>query len=399
MSTIKVIHVLTRCDQGGSAEDTLALVSGCNTARYDLTLVRGLAEESAMSAQEKQAVDTALEKARKNGVRIIDMPTLVRRISPVNDLKTFRQLFLLFRKERPLIVSTHTSKAGLLGRWAAFFAGVPVNIYTPHGHVFHGYFNAPLTLLFKLLERLSFAVTDILIAVSDQEKKDYLENHVGSEDRIRTIYSAVNLQRFIDLDLDIQAKRRELGIPPGCRVVGTVGRLVTIKGPKYLIQAAAKVIEKIPQTVFVFVGDGELRPELEELATRLGIRENVLFAGWRSDVAEVMHTFDIFALPSLNEAMGKVLVEVMAAAKPVVASRVGGITNLVKDGETGYLVPPEDSEALAEKLLLLLEDESLAGRFGEAGKVTVYPKFDIETRIEKVESLYEELLVNKKIYT
>lgn len=395
LEKVKVIHVITRCDQGGSAEDTLVLVNGHDTERYDVFLVKGLSKESAMNPDEYRVVADALQNARRRGVRVIDFPSLVRRISPVNDFKALWQLFLFFRREKPTIVHTHTSKTGLLGRWAAFWARVPIIIHTPHGHVFHGYFNSFVSLVFKYMEIITTAITDKIIAVSDQEKRDYLQHRVGSDERIIPIYSAVNLKRFIDLDVDIQAKKEELGIPRNYNVVGTVGRLVTIKGPEFLVKAAQKVVEQIPETVFVFVGDGDLHEELEKLADDLGIRENILFAGWHRDVAEILYTFDVFVLPSLNEGMGKVLVEAMAAGKPIVASDVGGIVDLVKNNKNGFLVPPKDVEGLAKHIATILQDKKLAKRLGDYGKEMVYPKFDVSMRIEKVEQLYEDLIREK----
>lgn len=398
MGKVKIVHVITRCDQGGSAEDTLALISGYNK-QLEVILVRGLTTESQMSNEERQVVERAIETSRKKGVTIIDLPPLVRKISPLNDFKSFWRLFSIFRKEKPQIVHTHTSKAGILGRWAAYFARVPVIIHTPHGHIFHGYFNFLLTQIFKYIEIVSALITDKIIAVSDQEKKDYLANRVGDNDKILTAYSAVDLNRFMDLDIDVKTKRKELGIPSDHFVVGTTGRLVTVKGPEYLIRAAAEVVKTFPKTVFVFVGDGDLRAELESLAKELGISDNILFLGWRSNVEEFFHTFDIFVLPSLNEGMGKVLVEAMAAQKPIVASAVGGIVDLVQHGKNGFLVPPKDVSALARNITKLLQDRELAKQFGACGKKSVYPKFDIATRILKMEQVYDELLDRKGVLT
>lgn len=173
--------------------------------------------------------------------------------------------------------------------------------------------------------------------------------------------------------------------------------LLMIKGPEFLIKAAAKVVKTFPKAVFVFVGDGDLGTELESLAKELGISDNILFLGWRSNVEEILHTFDIFVLPSLNEGMGKVLVEAMAAQKPIVASAVGGIIDLVQDGENGFLVPPMDVAGLAKNITKLLQDRELAKQFGAYGRKKVYPKFDIETRIRKMEQINIELLYDKDI--
>ncbi len=274
---MKVIHVVTRLDKGGSAEDTLVLVTGLGKDGYKVILIKGPSHESEMSMEEKRAVLMGLKAAEDSGVRTIDLPSLVRRISLTDDLKAFWELFQIFRKEKPYIVHTHTSKAGFLGRWAAFLARVPTVVHTPHGHVFHGYFNAVLTKCFIIAERISAIITDKIIAVSDREKDEHLERGVGSSKKLMTIYSAVELDRIVDLDLDIKAKKRALGIPEDYNVVGTIGRLVTIKGHRYLIDAAKGVIKKVPKTAFIFVGDGDLEGELEGQAKLWG-SENILYS-------------------------------------------------------------------------------------------------------------------------
>lgn len=386
----KIIHVITRLDKGGSAEDTIALASGMSND-YDVVLVKGSSCESAMSMEEEHTLLRDMNAMQHNGVRMMNLPSLVRRISPINDIKAFVALLIIFRREDPDIVHTHTSKAGFLGRWAAFWAGVPHIVHTPHGHVFYGYFNTLLTKCFIVAERMSALITDKIIAVSNREREEHLEHGVGDSEKFITIHSGVALDRFIDLNINIKAKKKELGIPEDYYVIGTIGRLVRIKGHQYLIEAAKGIIEKIPQTVFVFVGDGDLKGILEAEVEAVGIRKNIIFLGWRNDVAEILYTFDIFAFPSLNEGMGKVLIEAMAASKPIVASQVGGIVDLVQDGVNGILVPPKNSDALCSGILKLLDNRDLAEQLGVHGRKRVYSDFDVSTGIRKIEKVYEEL--------
>jgi glycosyltransferase involved in cell wall biosynthesis len=386
----KIIHVITRLDKGGSAEDTIVLASGMRKD-YDVILVKGSPNESAMSPEEEHTLLGGIEAAQRNGVRIVNLPSLVRRISPIDDVKAFWALFTMFRKENPDIVHTHTSKAGFLGRWAAFLARIPSIVHTPHGHVFYDYFNIVSTKCFIVAERTSALITDKIIAVSNREREEHLEHGVGHSEKFITIHSGVALDRFIDLNVDIKSKKRALGIPEGYHVIGTIGRLVRIKGHRYLIEAAKGVIEKNPKTIFVFVGDGDLKGMLESQAEALGIRKNIIFAGWRNDIAEILYTFDIFVLPSLNEGMGKVLVEAMAACKPIVASKVGGIIDLVNDDVNGILVPPKDPDALRRGILRLLTNKDLAEELGKYGRNMVYPNFDASMMIHKTEKIYEAL--------
>ncbi|RZB30144.1 MAG: hypothetical protein SRB1_02424 [Desulfobacteraceae bacterium Eth-SRB1] len=396
MEKIKVAHIITRLDKGGSAENTLLTVRGLGREMYDIILVRGLSVESNMAEDEARAVEEIVREAKREGISIITIPSLIRRIHPFYDLKTFFALIKILRHERPDIVHTHTSKAGILGRWAAFFARVPVIIHTPHGHVFWGYSGRCRTSFYIVLERLTACITDKIIALTEQEKKDHLHFRIASEDKFSVVHSGVDLDRFSNTSVDSAAMKRRLGIPEGNLVVDTAGRLTHVKGHRYLIEAAGKIVSSRPDTTFVFLGDGELSDELKNMTSRLGIEENVKFLGWRPDVAEVMSIFDIFVLPSLNEGMGRVLVEAMALGKPIVASNIGGIPDLVVDGENGYLVPVGDVDALAARIKELLDDPGKREEMGEyGGKIAI--DYGADVMVQKIDQLYHELLQEKDI--
>jgi len=190
--------------------------------------------------------------------------------------------------------------------------------------------------------------------------------------------------------------KRELGIPENSLIAGTVGRLVPVKGPEFLIDAAKYIISKNPDTLFIFTGDGHLKQNLEKKAFEMGIKENIIFLGWRDDVAKIISIYDIFVLPSLNEGMGRVLVEAMAIGKPIVASNIGGIPDLVTHGKNGFLVPPKNPEQLAKYIQILLEDKEKRGKIGLAGREMAL-NFSAENMVKMIASLYEELLIQKNI--
>ncbi len=389
MNRIRVIHVITRFDKGGSAENTYLTCMGLDPELYDVQLVIGPSDESAMGPEETACVEENLARLRARGVKILTLAGLVRRVSPVKDLVTLLALWRLFRRERPRIVHTHTSKAGILGRWAAWLAGVPAVIHTPHGHVFWGYFGPARTRFFIFLEKLSALVTDRLVMLTDQERIDHLRVGIAPEEAFVTIHSGVELVPFMAAKAARDEARRALGIPDGAFAVGTVGRLTAIKGPGVLVDAARRVIGRHPDSVFVFLGAGELLEALQTRAADLGIAASVRFAGWRPDAARLMSALDCFAFPSINEGMGKALVEAMALEKPVVASRVGGIIDLVDDGVNGFLVPAGDSQALAERILFYLENPETARRMARraAEKAAVYGS---AAMVRKIEALYAE---------
>jgi len=389
---IKVLHVITRMDMGGSAQNTLLTCLGLDRRRYDVLLVFGPGTESAMTPLEETVVAGRLDSARKSGVRCIMLDRLFRRIDPSNDLAAAFALWRLCRRERPDIVHTHTSKAGILGRWAAFLAGVPVIVHTPHGHVFFGHFNQRLSWLFYLAEKLTEPITNVLVALTEGEKKDYLDIGLVAEKKLATIHSGVDITRFNPIPVDRAAKRISIGMRPDESVVGTIGWLLPIKGPDVLLDAMARVWKEFPETQLLYVGKGPLEEELRDRAAALGMTEKVFFAGWRDDIRELLQVMDLFVLPSRNEGMGRAIVEAMAAGKPVIGTCVGGIPDLIEDGGNGFLVAPENPEALAGAIVLLLRDGSLIERMGADG-IRRAGRFDLLSMQERIRQLYGKLTI------
>lgn len=394
MEKIKVIHIITRLDMGGSAENTLLTAGGLDKQIYDVLLVKGLSNESGMAEDEAVEVEKSIREAERERVRILTVPGLVRRISPSYDFKTFFALIKILRYERPHIVHTHTSKAGILGRWAAYFCRVPIIIHTPHGHVFWGYFGRLKTAFYIILEKITAFITDKIIALTEQEKNDHLHSRIASGDKFSVVHSGIKLDRFSNLSVDPAAMRRKLGISEGDLVVGTTGRLTPVKGHRHLIEAAGNILNARPNTTFVFLGDGELSDELKNMASRLGMKEKVKFLGWRPDVAEVMSAFDLFVLPSLNEGMGRVLVEAMALGKPIVASDVGGVPDLVVHGKNGCLVPPGDAQRLSAAISDLIEHPERRRKMGENGKKRAID-YSADAMVQKIDQLYQAMLQQK----
>jgi len=395
VENIKVLHIITRFDKGGSAQNTYLSLLGLKKKKYQLSLVSGLSLESEMKYEEIKAKEKDIQILESEGIEFIQCPFLLRRINVIKDLKAFFDIWRIIKKYNPLIVHTHSSKAGLLGRLAAKLARVPIIIHTPHGHVFFGYFGSFKTKIFIILERFVSRITDKIVALTNEEKKDYIKFRIANEDKFDVIYSGIELNKFKELPFnENQNFKRELGIPENYLVVGTVGRLVPVKGPEFLIEAAKYIISKYPEVFFIFTGDGPLEQNLERQAFKSGIKDNIIFLGWRNDIAGIISVYDIFALPSLNEGMGRVLVEAMALGKPIVASNVGGIPDLVTHGKNGFLVPPKNPEKLAKYIQILIGDKEKRKKMGQAGKEMV-KNFSKEKMVEKIANLYEELLTQK----
>lgn len=368
--------------KGGAQENTLTTVLKVNRDRYRSVLVTGPSEGPEGSL---------LERARDLEAEVRLVPSLVREVAPVKDLKALVHLIGVIHKERPLIVHTHTSKAGVLGRIAARVCRVPIIVHTPHGHVFHDYYGRAATRLFIIAERFCARFTHRLVMLTQNELKDHLELRIAPQEKFVVIHSGVDFSPFLEARPARGSLRTQLGIPPDALVLGTVGRLVPIKGQAHLIAAMPSIVQKVPSAHLVLVGNGPLRQDLEDQASRLGIADRVHFAGLREDVASCLADFDLFVLPSLNEGMGRALVEAMAMRLPVIASDVSGIRDLVEDERTGLRVPAGDADALASACIRLLSDNELARRLAEEGYRTVVPAYSEEEMIARIEALYEAL--------
>ena len=386
----KIMHIITRLDLGGSAQNTL-LTCRELAGRYETLLVYGLARESGMTESERETLTAAKQLAEDRGVRFIPLASLVRRISPLHDLMAFCTLLRCIRRERPDIVHTHTSKAGILGRLAARLAGAPHIIHTPHGHVFYGHFGRLASALFLALERRFACFTDKMVALTPTERQDHIDLGVGCAQDIVTIHSGVDLDSFAAQGLDAAVEKASLGLDPTRPLVGFAGWLLPIKGPMHLLNAMESVWQIHPDANLVFVGKGALEAELRQKAGRLGADGRVAFLGWRDDLNEIMPLFDVFVLPSLNEGMGRVLVEAMAAGRPIVASRVGGIPDLVRHGVNGLLVPARDEIQLADSISWLLSNPDKAARMGAAGRRKC-GEFGLCEMVSGLDGLYRSLL-------
>lgn len=381
------MHIITRLDQGGSARNTFLTVVGHDRARFRVALVYGCAaartmEEAALAAQD-------MEQLRQAGVTLFEVPTLVREISPLQDARATLALWRLLRKERPAIVHTHTSKAGALGRIAAWLARVPAVIHTPHGHIFYGYYGPVMSGLVRLVERLLAGVTDRIVTLTERGSEEHVRLGIAGAEKFTTIPSGITLSAFRSVRADPAAKRKELGLPADGPVVGTVGRLVPIKGHAWLVRAVPRVVAEFPAACFAFVGDGPLRDELRQLGDALGVTSRLVFLGTRQDVPDCLAAFDLFVFPSLNEGMGRALIEAMAAGLPVIATCVGGIPDIVTDGTNGLLVPPRDEKALAAAILTLLRDHRRMAATGDAAKKSVGERFDAGSMVREIECLYD----------
>lgn len=338
---MKILHIITRMDGGGSAVNTLITSQEQAKEGHDVTLVFGPSEDSDMSVAEHDKVKVGLALFEEQGGHIQVLPGLQRElgwhdIQAVSDIRAMDlQAFD--------IVHTHTSKAGALGRFAA--AGKTHVVHTPHGHIFHGYFGALKNKIFLAVERYLAKKTDVLIALTQAERDDHLALAVGRPEQWVVVPSGVDITVISEWVW-------EHPVPVEHKPWDTVsvGRLVPIKGMERLIKAWAVVVKSKPDARLALVGDGEERRDLERLASRLNIIPNVEFIGWADPLPELAKA-KTFALLSYNEGMGRAVVEAMAAGLPCVVSNVCGLKELVDDS-VGRVVDAEDTQVVAAALLM-----------------------------------------------
>ncbi|MCM8800408.1 MAG: glycosyltransferase family 4 protein [Candidatus Omnitrophica bacterium] len=383
MSKIKILHIITRFDKGGSAKSVYNLVLGLDKERFDLTLISG---------PDNILYQDNIQLFMQSGIRYICIPELVRNINIIKDIKAFFKLYSFIKKERFDIVHTHTSKAGILGRWAARLARIKIIVHTPHGHIFYGYFNWLLSRIFIYLERVTAGITDAIIPLTEIEKQEYILYKIAKPAKFFPIFSGIDLNNFRLKKYDPLQVKKELNIPSGYLVIGTVTRLEPVKGNKYFIISLKKVIKAVSNLKVLIVGEGSQRKHLESLLKRYHLDNYVVFLGFRDDIDKIISSLDLFILSSLNEGMGMCLLEAQAKGVPVVATRVGGIPSVVKDGLTGRLVPAKDPQAMAEAIIYLLSDDLKRKAMAKEALNWIDERFSILTMIEKHTELYNMFL-------
>jgi len=328
------------------------------------------------------AVADEIEKA---GARVINLGAKNKL-----DFRILFRLHRLLKEHKTDILHSFLFHANMLGRIVGKLAGVPVILSCERTMGMESKHRL-------LLNPLTAPLADKIITVSEAVREFAIAKIGIRPDKLITIYNGVDLSEFSQSpnSKGTEEAKRELGINPSCMVVGTVGHLEKEKGCEYLLQAAAQVSAQDGNVTFLLVGDGSQRAKLENLAEDLSISSNVIFMGYRTDVPRILSVMDIFVLPSLYEGLPNALLEAMAACRPVVATQVGGIPEVVADGETGILVPQRDPGALARAICVLLEHRERAREMGIAGRKQVEKLFSVEKMIAKTEALYEELVKEK----
>jgi glycosyltransferase involved in cell wall biosynthesis len=370
---------------GGAQENTLLSVEGLDRMpEYDVVLLSG--------------VDTGREgelltRARET-TNLIVVPELGRAISPLSDLKAFWKLYRLIREGRYHIVHTHSSKAGVLGRIAAWLAGTPFIVHTLHSLVFHEYQAWLVNRTWRAIKKICAPITDHFISVSSIISQKAIAAGVDRPEKFTTIYSGMELDWFLNAEFDPVKVREEFGIPSDAPVVGKIARLFPLKGHNELMDAAPEIVRRVPNVRFFLIGDGILYEHLQARAREYGILDNFVFAGLidRERIPEMISAMDVVVHTSLREGLARVLPQSLAMGKPCVSFDIDGAPEVVINDQTGYLVKPFDSAGLADSVAKILEDGDLRARMGAAGRKLVDPPFRAETIVQQISDVYQMLI-------
>ena len=374
---IKILHVITHLPIGGAQDNTLYTVELLDKEKYDISLCCNLDGE-------------LVERAKKiEAVKLFDIPFLCREVILYRDIRAFLSLYKLFKEEDFTIIHTHSSKAGLLARLAAVLNKTPIVIHTIHGFAFNDFMNIFKKNFFIYLEKLLAKWTDVLITVSNLNKKKIIDLNIAQENNIKNIYSGIDLSLFTNKRND--EFRKELNLENNHLLLGSVGRLSNQKDPITMIEAFGIISKPFPNAHLALVGDGELKGKILEKIDQLKLDGKVHLTGNKNNPWSVYHSMDLFIMSSIYEGLGRSITEALSCGVPVVCTDVEGVPEIVRDNITGILVPPKDANKLADGIIRTLNDMETAKKMAEEGRRFVKDNFDVNKMVNDIDSLYNTL--------
>ena len=403
---MKIVHIITRLILGGAQENTILTCEGLHQRGHEVTLITGppLGPEGQL-----------MDRARSGGYRVIELNSLRRAINPFHDIPAYRQLKKLLTELGPDIVHTHSAKAGILGRRGAYVlrqksaaaccsavrkfraaqvahCGRPRIIHSIHGLAFHPYQSGLLNLPYITLERKAARQTDALISVAQAMTDQALAAGIGRPEQYTTVFSGLEMNHFLQIPTpeEIAALREELHIPSDAVVIATVARLFHLKGHEYIINAAREIVKEHKNVVWLFIGDGKLRNQLEQQIAGYNLTEHFRFTGLvrPERVAPLLHASDILVHCSLREGLARALPQALLCGKPVISFDVDGAREVIRDDQTGYLIAPRDIETLTQVQTKLIADVDLRNRLGQNGREFCRVEFDHERMVDRIERVY-----------
>ena len=375
---LKLLHIITHLPIGGAQDNTLYTIELLDKNKYDISLCCNFEGE-------------LVERAKNiNGVKLFNIPFLCREVNLFNDIRAFILLYKLLKNENFTIIHTHSSKAGLLARVAAKLNKTPIVIHTVHGFAFNDFMTLLKKKFYITIERILAIWTDVLITVSNLNKKKIIDLKIAKKENIINIYSG------IDFDLFTNERnnnfKRELNLNNDHFLIGSVGRLSLQKDPITMVSAFDIVVKRFPNAHLVLVGDGELREKIVEKIDELKLNDKIHLTGNKSSPWKIYHSMDLFIMSSIYEGLGRSITEALSCGVPVVCTNVEGVPEIVRDNITGILIPPKNPKKLAEGIIDSLSDMDSAKKRAEEGRKFVCANFDVKEMVSDIEILYDSLL-------
>jgi glycosyltransferase involved in cell wall biosynthesis len=382
---MKIVHIITRLIVGGAQENTLLSCEGQHARGHDVTLITGPAIGPEGSL---------LDRARSSGYRVEIIDEMRRAISIPKDYRTYRKLIHLLRELNPDIVHTHSSKAGIIGRWAAHAAGRGKIVHTIHGLAFTASTNPSVNFAYRMLEKWTAPITDKIICVADSMRDQSLAGGVGKPSQYVTVYSGMEIAPFLHPPIDRRTIRQQWGITDDQVIVGTIARLFDLKGHEDLLDLAPDLCRQFPQLRFMWVGDGSLRPSFEKRIAEMDLKDRFILTGLvpPTRIPELTNAMDILVHPSRREGLARALPQGSLCGCPCVTYDIDGAKEGVLNGLTGFVIPPFDKLNFGKAIANLMRDAELRRTMGSAGREFASKRFGADVMVEALERAYQTLL-------
>ncbi len=385
---MRIAHIITRMIVGGAQENTLLCCKDAVRLYGDETL---LVTGPALGPE-----GDLLARDGAGDVTVKLLPSLLRPIHPWHDARCYRELKRVLRVYRPDVVHTHSAKAGMLGRMAAWSLQVPAVVHTVHGAPFHDYQSPAARRFFQWCETYAARRCHHLVSVADAMTDLLVAAGVAPREKFSTVYSGMDVTPFLEADTLRDSVRRELGFADHQIVVGKIARLFHLKGHEFVVQAAVDVVRRCPHVHFLLVGDGILRPELQRQIAGAGLCDHFHFTGLVSPerIAPLMGAMDMLVHASLREGLARALPQALIAGKPVISYDIDGAREVVLPGVTGHLLAPRSVQPLADAIVDLAQDADKRQRFGQAGRARFTNQFRHEEMASQLRALYQRMLAH-----
>lgn len=382
---IKVLNIITLFSVGGATETVVSMAEGLNKKGYEVHIATG---------PNIPAEGSMYETAGRLNIPVFTFENLQRAINIVDDVRIILELARFIRKNNYDIVHTHSSKAGVVGRLAAWLAGTKVRLHTIHGLPFHRYESFFVRNSFKLIEKFAALTCTKLVAVTHTIVDVMVKNHLASREKFAVIRSGFNIDEYINFNKDVSALRKKFGLNEDDIVIGKVSRFSILKGHKYLINAFGEISKKNPKTKLLLIGNGEIETSLREMVKQMNLSDRVIFTGLipPEEIPSAIAVLDILVHSSLLEGLARVLPQAIMMEKPVISFDLDGAHEVIKDCVNGYLIEPENEKMLSDRILDLAENLDKAKEFGKIGKQNLKDEFSTQRMVNQIHELYTSLL-------